>query len=213
MDGDAAPLQELVELKHRYQAGLIVDEAHGGGVYGPNGQGLAAELDVAGEIDVHIGTFSKSFGIYGAYAACNETTRRWLINKARPLIYSTALPPAVTAGAKRALELIVQERWRSIQARSSALTFREQLRSAGLRVEGKPDCPIVPLIVGDSQTALRFSAALEQEGIAASAIRPPTVPADTARIRFSLSAAHTEQDLQEAIDAIARIAVSLGVGQ
>ncbi|GFN32096.1 8-amino-7-oxononanoate synthase [Paenibacillus xylaniclasticus] len=212
MDGDAALLRELVELKHRYNAGLIVDEAHSGGMYGAEGQGLAAELGLSEHIDVHIGTFSKSFGVYGAYAAGTSTLRRWLINKARPLIYSTALPPSVIAGARQALKLIRHDREQADKVRQLALSFRETLSRAGLTVIGRSDCPIVPVITGDPETAVRFRDELLQEGIAASAIRTPTVPADAARVRFSLSSAHTRQELQQAAAAIIGIAGRIGLG-
>jgi len=211
MDGDAAPLRELIELKYRYDAGLIVDEAHSGGIYGAEGQGLAAELGLAEHVDVHIGTFSKSFGVYGAYAAGSRTLRSWLVNKARPLIYSTALPPSVVAGVRQSLHLIRHERRRAAEVRRLAVTFRKTLASEGLRVLGRPDCPIVPVVTGDPNAALRFSEELVLAGIAASAIRPPTVPVSAARVRFSLSGAHSEQDMQEALAAIVHIAGRIGL--
>ncbi|WP_174818554.1 8-amino-7-oxononanoate synthase [Paenibacillus kobensis] len=211
MDGDAAPLRELVELKYRYNAGLIVDEAHSGGVYGAEGQGLAAELGLSGHIDVHIGTFSKSFGVYGAYAAGSHTLRSWLVNKARPLIYSTALPPSVIAGVQRALLLIRQERQRADAVRGHARLFRETFTRAGLQVTGQPDCPVVPVMTGDAESAIRLSEELLLAGIAASAIRTPTVPANASRVRFSLSSAHSGQELQEALSAVMNITSRMGM--
>ncbi|MWC30092.1 8-amino-7-oxononanoate synthase [Paenibacillus sp. MMS18-CY102] len=206
MDGDAAPLQELVALKQRYGAGLIVDEAHSGGIYGPQGQGLAAELGVAHAIDVHIGTFGKAFGVYGAYVAGSATLCNWLTNKARPLIYSTALPPSVVAGTLSALGIVQRERWRSERVRMAAQRFRSSLAEAEIPTIGRSDCPIVPVILGSSESALRFSQQLEQHQILAAAIRPPTVPGHTSRIRFSLSAAHSELELNQALQAIIQMA-------
>lgn len=211
MDGDAAPLRELVQLKREYGAMLMVDEAHSGGVFGPRGEGLCHALGVQADVDVHIGTFSKAFGLYGAYVSGSPTLIRWLTNKARPFIYSTALPPAFAAGLLRSLTLVQTEgaHLRKRLAESSA-RFRADLREAGFAV-GEGDSPIVPVIVGDNAAALRFSEALEAEGIAAVAIRPPTVPDGTARLRFSLSAAHTGEELADAAARIRDIGRRLGV--
>ncbi|MFB0840925.1 8-amino-7-oxononanoate synthase [Paenibacillus oleatilyticus] len=210
MDGDQAPLAELVALKREYGAILMVDEAHSGGVYGARGEGLCHALGLQSGVDVHVGTFSKAFGVYGAYVSGSRTLIRWLVNKARPVIYSTALPPSVIAGITEALNLVQTERHRRERLAASSRQFRSSLRMAGFQV-GPGDSPIVPVVVGDNATALRFSSALEAEGIAAVAVRPPTVPDGTARIRFSLSAAHTPDDLADAANRIERVALRLGV--
>ncbi|MBU7314706.1 8-amino-7-oxononanoate synthase [Paenibacillus oleatilyticus] len=210
MDGDQAPLAELVTLKREYGAILMVDEAHSGGVYGPRGEGLCHALGLQSGVDVHVGTFSKAFGVYGAYVSGSRTLIRWLVNKARPVIYSTALPPSVIAGITEALNLVQTERHRRQRLAASSRQFRSSLRMAGFQI-GPGDSPIVPVVVGDNATALRFSSALEAEGIAAVAVRPPTVPDGTARIRFSLSAAHTSDDLADAASRIERVALRLGV--
>lgn len=210
MDGDRALLRELAELKREYGAMLMVDEAHSGGIYGERGEGLCSELGLGDEADIHMGTFSKSFGVYGAYVCGSRTLIRWLINKARPLIYSTALPPSILAGISAALELVRTERWRRDKLVSSSRLFRSSLTDAGFHV-GNGDSPIVPVIIGDNDRALKFSEALEENGIAAVAIRPPTVPDGTARIRFSLSAAHAEEELMDAVSVIRRLGLELGV--
>jgi 8-amino-7-oxononanoate synthase len=210
MDGDKAPLRELVALKREYGAMLMVDEAHSGGIYGDCGEGLCHELGLQHEVDIHMGTFSKAFGVYGAYIGGSRTLIRWLVNKARPLIYSTALPPSVIAGISKALALLQEERWRRERLRAASRLFRSALGDAGFNISAG-DSPIVPLIVGDNATALRFSSALEEAGILAVAIRPPTVPDGTARIRFSLSAVHTDQELSDAADNIRSIGLRLGV--
>ncbi|AJY74719.1 8-amino-7-oxononanoate synthase [Paenibacillus beijingensis] len=210
MDGDQAQLRELAELKHEYGAMLMVDEAHSGGIYGARGEGLCAELGLHRQVDVHVGTFSKAFGVYGAYVSGSRTLIRWLTNKARPLIYSTALPPSLVAGISASLEIVQAEHWRRLRLREGSRLFRSRLAAAGLNV-GAGDSPIVPVIVGDNAAALRFSSTLEAEGIAAVAIRPPTVPDGSARIRFSLSAVHTDEQLADAADRIIPIASGLGV--
>ncbi|WP_372660941.1 8-amino-7-oxononanoate synthase [Cohnella sp.] len=210
MDGDQANLIEIAALKKEYGAMLMVDEAHSGGIYGLRGEGLSLELGLENDVDIHMGTFSKSFGVYGAYVCGSSTLTRWLVNKARPLMYSTALPPSLIAGISKALDLVQSEHWRREQLLTASAFFRSSLCQAGFNV-GEGNCPIVPLIAGDNDTALRFSHALETEGIAAAAIRPPTVPDGTARIRFSLSAAHTFKELTDAVTRIRSIGLQLGV--
>lgn len=211
MDGDRASLRELAALKREYGAMLMVDEAHSGGIYGKRGEGLCHELGLQqDDVDIHMGTFSKSFGVYGAYICGSRTLIRWLVNKTRPLIYSTALPPSVVAGISKALELVQDDHWRREKLMVASRSFRSTLGAAGFRI-GAGDSPIVPVIVGDNAEALRFSRALEAAGIAAVAIRPPTVPDGTARIRFSLSAAHTGFDLTDAAARIIAIGIELGV--
>lgn len=212
MDGDQAPLRELVALKREYGAMLMVDEAHSSGIYGKHGEGLCHELAIQNDVDIHMGTFSKSFGVYGAYICGSRTLIRWLVNKARPLIYSTALPPSVVAGVSEALVLVQGEHWRREKLFALSMLFRSLLGASGFTID-EGDSPIMPLIIGDNDMALRFSSALEDEGIAAVAIRPPTVPVGTARIRFSLSAAHTEKELRDAAARIRNIGLRLGVVQ
>lgn len=210
MDGDSAPLRELVALKREFGAMLMVDESHSGGVYGKRGEGLCHELGLQDDVDIHMGTFSKSFGIYGAYICGSRTLIRWLVNKARPLIYSTALPPSIIAGISKALVLVQNEHWRRERLYTASKLFRSSLCSAGFHI-GVGDSPIVPLIIGDNAMTLRFSSALEAVGIASVAIRPPTVPEGTARMRFSLSAAHTDQELSDAATKIRAVGLQIGV--
>ncbi|SLK18934.1 MULTISPECIES: 8-amino-7-oxononanoate synthase [unclassified Paenibacillus] len=210
MDGDQAHLEELVALKQEYGAMLMVDEAHSGGIYGKRGEGLCFKLGLHHDVDVHMGTFSKSFGLYGAYVCGSRTLIRFLVNKARPLIYSTALPPSLVAGISTALTLVQADHWRRERLYSASQLFRSSLSDAGFNV-GTGDSPIVPIIVGDNERALRFSEALEAGGIAGIAIRPPTVPDGTARIRFSLSADHTPKELNDASARICKIGLQLGV--
>lgn len=210
MDGDQAMLRELVQLKREHGAMLMVDEAHSGGIYGPKGEGLCHSLGLQNEVDVHMGTFSKAFGVYGAYVSGRGTLIRWLINKARPLVYSTALPPSIIAGIAKALTLVRQESHRRESLAEASRLFRAKLREAGFQVGGG-DSPIVPILVGGNDATLRFSSALEAEGLLAVAIRPPTVPEGTARIRFSLSASHSKAELLDAVHRIRRTGRMLGL--
>jgi 8-amino-7-oxononanoate synthase len=212
MDGDAAPLEELVQLRNRYDAMLLVDEAHSGGVRGERGAGLCHELGLHRQVDVIMGTFSKAFGVYGAYLCGDSTLIRYLLNKARPLIYSTGLPPMVVAAISRALTLVQEEAWRREQVRENSDWFRRQLRQCGL-LTCDGDSPIIPLMIGENEKTIQFSRLLEERGIAAVAIRPPTVPAGTARIRFSVMATQTREELGWAVQHIREIADELEVGR
>jgi 8-amino-7-oxononanoate synthase len=205
MDGDVAPLAEIVELKERYGAALLVDEAHGAGVFGPHGEGVAHELGVEDGVDLHLGTFSKAFGVYGAYVAGGETWIRHLQQSCRSLVYSTGLPPPVIAAVTASLELVREADDARAALRRKAMRFREGLAALGLDTCGS-STQIVPLVAGAPVQALAWSRALEREGILAIAVRPPTVPPGTSRLRFSLSAAHADEDLALALDVIASLA-------
>lgn len=210
MDGDAANIAGLVELKRRYGAILLVDEAHGTGVYGETGAGYCHQLGWHQDIDVLMGTCSKAVGAYGAFLTGDEWMIRYLQNRARSLIYTTGLPPAVLGAIDKAVEIIQEEGWRREQLRSHVALFRNRLQEAGFAI-GEGDSPIIPLLTGSNQTALAFSKRLEEAGIAAVAIRPPTVPEGTARIRFSLMATHRRDELEQALETIIRIGKELGV--
>lgn len=209
MDGDTAPLTALVELRDRYDAMLMVDEAHGGGVRAERGQGLCHELGVAGQVDVLMGTFSKAFGVYGAYVCADQIVTRHLTNTARSLIYSTALPPFVIGSVLEALQLVQTETWRRAFVKRNAELFRDLLQTRGFSVGGG-DTPIIPLAIGENERTLQYSRKLREKGIAAVAIRPPTVPAGSARIRFTVMATHTEAELEWAANQLASIRDELG---
>ncbi|MER3410115.1 MAG: 8-amino-7-oxononanoate synthase [Thermoleophilia bacterium] len=211
MDGDTAPLCELVELKERYGAAILVDEAHAAGVFGPRGEGYAHELGLAEAIDLHMGTFSKAFGVYGAYLAGRAQWIRYLRTSCRTFIYTTALPPPVIGAVGAALDLVRTADSARRELRRKAARFRAALRQRGLDTGGSTT-QIVPLIVGETDAALSLSRSLEEAGILAFAIRPPTVPPGTARLRFSLSAAHSDHDLDLALAAIGSAAGLARVG-
>jgi 8-amino-7-oxononanoate synthase len=205
MDGDTAPLRELVELKERYGAALLVDEAHASGVFGPHGEGYAHELGLARSIDLHMGTFSKAFGGYGAYLAGRDSWIRYLQNACRTLIYTTALPPPVIAAADAALTLVREAGEARRGLRRKAERVRARLAEFGLDTCGSTT-QIVPILVGESSEAVDFGRALEERGALGVAIRPPSVPAGTARIRFSIMATHSDHDLERALDAVGSLA-------
>lgn len=204
MDGDCVDLASLIALAERYGCFLYLDEAHATGVLGPRGMGLAAAHP--GEVDLVMGTFSKAMGSYGAYVACSKTLRDYLVNRATGLIYSTALPPAALGAIEAALELVPGMDAERARLRASGERLRRAFRSAGLDC-GASTTQIVPVILGDAMSVLGLSRALEEEGILAVAIRPPTVPEGASRIRFALSAVHGEKALAKVIEALPRLAL------
>ncbi|MED4583832.1 8-amino-7-oxononanoate synthase [Brevibacillus choshinensis] len=208
MDGDTAPLAELVALRDRYGALLMVDEAHAGGVLGERGEGLSHELGLHNEVDVIMGTFSKAFGAYGAYICADQSVIRYLTSKARSLIYSTALPPSVIASIHAALTIVQEDTSRRGHLCRMSSWFRKQLNTHPFEV-GAGSSPIIPLVIGDNEKALQYSRMLEERGIAAVAIRPPTVPVGTARIRFTVMATHTLSELEWAADQLNQIRADL----
>jgi len=201
MSGDVAPLAEIVELKERYGAALLVDEAHADGVFGPRGEGYAHELGVAEQVDLHLGTFGKAFGAYGAYIAGSSLWIDYLTNAARSFVFTTALPPAVIGAVDAALEVIRDADGLRATLLENAARFRSRLQALGLDTCAS-STQIVPLVVGESERALALSQALETAGVLVVAIRPPTVPRRTARLRFSVTALHGRADLDRALEAI-----------
>ncbi len=201
MDGDLAPLADLADLAGRFGAMLLVDEAHGTGVFGTGGRGASEHLGVTDRVDVKVGTLSKALGSLGGFVAGSRRLVDWLINRARPLVYSTALPPSAAAAAIRALEILRLEPWRRVRLAELAETLRSSLPRLGFREVG-PGGPIVPVVLGEPDKALSLSSSLLERGCLVPAIRPPTVPEGTARLRISLTAAHTSDDLAHLIAAL-----------
>lgn len=206
MDGDAAPLPELCDLAERYDAAVLVDEAHGTGIFGKRGRGIAEWFEVEGRVAVRVGTLSKAIGSLGGFVAGPGPLIDWLWNRARTQIFSTALPPACCAAACAALDIIETEPWR----REHLLRISEQLRhglvQAGLTVPDGCVGPIVPVILHEPEAAVRAQRRLEDRGFLVAAIRPPTVPRGTSRLRISLSSAHSEENLVQLIEALADVA-------
>jgi 8-amino-7-oxononanoate synthase len=205
MDGDVAPLRELARLAHEHGARLVVDEAHATGTFGPDGRGAVARAGVGEQVDAIVGTLSKALGSYGAYVCASRETIRYLVNVARPLIYSTALPPPAVAGALAALELIEEAPALVDSLHESARTLRRALASQGFAV-AESDMHIVPLVVGEEQAAMSLSEAALERGVFAQGIRPPTVPPGTSRLRLAAMASHTAEDLQTAAAVLAQTA-------
>jgi 8-amino-7-oxononanoate synthase len=201
MDGDVAPLEAIAELAERHGAALVVDEAHAGGVFGPEGQGYVHELGLAERVDLTIGTFGKAFGVYGAYASGRRLWIDYLVNTCRPFIFTTGLPPAVIGGIGAALDLVREAGGLRRDLLAKAARFRTRLDELGLDTCGSTT-QIVPVLVGENQAAVAFAEALQDRGVLGVAIRPPTVPEGTARVRFSLTAAHTDEHVEQALRAI-----------
>ncbi len=202
MDGDVAPLEEICEVARAYGARVVVDEAHGMGAVGPGGRGLVAELGLEDEVDVVVGTLGKALGSYGAYACCSRAMAKWLVNSARTLIFSTALPPPAVAGALAALELLAQEPRRVDKLQAGAAALRAELEAHGLDV-GDSCTQIVPLVIGGAQEAMRACELALERGVFAQAIRPPTVPEGTSRLRLAVMASHTKTELRDAARVLA----------
>ncbi|HEV7176548.1 MAG TPA: 8-amino-7-oxononanoate synthase [Solirubrobacteraceae bacterium] len=197
MDGDLAPLAEIVDLAQRHGARVVVDEAHATGVVGPGGRGLVAALGLEQAVDVVVGTLSKALGSYGAFACCDQTMAEFLVNRARTLIFSTALPPPAVAAAGAALQILRDEPVIVERLRSNSCLLREELDARGFEVPAA-ETPIIPLIVGDPRAATDLCEAALQAGVFAQAIRPPTVPDGTSRLRLVAMATHSAEDLRTA---------------
>jgi len=200
MDGDIADTEKLKKIAALHSALLYLDDAHATGVFGERGEGLASG---AGEMLVSMGTFSKALGSYGAYIACTGDMREYLINKCSTFIFSTALPPATYGAIDAAVDLVQTQEYceirRNLLARAANLA--KEIRRLGFDT-GCTASPIIPVIVGESGKALRISRKLLETGMLAVAIRPPTVPKGSARLRISLNAAHTDNDISRLLEAL-----------
>jgi len=199
MDGDKARLAELVELKERYSIDLMVDEAHGGGILGERGMGLCEEEGVLDKVDLNMGTFSKAYGSQGAYVATSTDRIEYLINNCRSLIYTTSLPPAVVACSMEAMKRAHEDK--DARGYLAALSdyLRMQLREMGVSTLGS-ETNIIPIVVGDNEKTVEISDKLLKAGIMIPAIRKPTV--NTPRLRLSLSANHTKEDVDNLIESL-----------
>ncbi|WP_417530972.1 8-amino-7-oxononanoate synthase [Marinobacter lipolyticus] len=195
MDGDIAPLRELAALCKTHDALLVVDDAHGVGVLGPQGRGSVAELGLSeDDVPVLIGTLGKAVGTSGAFVAGPQILMDYLVQKARTYIYTTAMPPAIADATVASLDLIERDDERRAHLRDLIEHFRRGAANLGYQLMPS-DTPIQPIMVGDNWSALALSKALEQKGLLVTAIRPPTVPEGEARLRVTLSAAHTRADV------------------
>lgn len=204
MNGDMAPLSQVVELAQRYGARTLIDEAHSYGIQGPQGCGRVRELGLNEDVDFSMGTLSKGLGSYGGYAACSASNRDWMINKARSLIYSTALPPASVGAALGALEVIGRDPTKGRELLDRADKFRKELRSRGFSTPDS-ETQIVPVHIGTVQHTVAAAEELRNRGIWTFAIRPPTVPADSTCIRFSITLGHTADMCTRALDLLCEV--------
>jgi len=204
MDGDEAPLAEIVGLAERCGAMVMVDEAHGTGVFGPNGAGVVSKLGLGDHIPVQMGTLGKALGGFGAYVAGSRALCELLINRCRSFIFTTSLPPAVLAMAIAAIELLYKEPQRRLALWHNCRALKEGLKKLGFSL-GRSQSQILPLIIGDAQECMAFSERLLQKGIFAQGIRPPTVPPGTSRLRITLMATHTHEQLHRALKAFEEV--------
>lgn len=212
MDGDVAPLRELVSLKREFGALLMIDDAHATGVLGDTGRGSAELCGVSDGVDIHMGTLGKALGSFGAYVAAGNEIVDYLVNRTRSFIFSTSLPPAVLAASLAALDLVDSPEGGELRGRlaRNAARFREGLSEAGFETFGSTT-QIVPAAVGDAAQTMEFTRRLIEEGYFVQGIRPPTVPAGTSRLRCTLMATHSEEEIAGALDAIVRTGRQLGV--
>lgn len=202
MDGDIAPLRDFVSLAEKYNALLMIDDAHGTGVLGKKGRGGLEHFGIKGENIIQMGTFSKAFGCFGAFAAGSKKLIDLLINRARSFIYSTSLPPSVAAACVKAIDIVEYE---SVERRRALWKNRQRLFE-GLNKLGydtlNSETQIIPVLIGDTEDALRIGNYLFKKGIFVPAIRPPTIPDGKCRIRFSVTAAQTNEDIDHVLESL-----------
>jgi glycine C-acetyltransferase/8-amino-7-oxononanoate synthase len=211
MDGDVAPLEDLARLARDSDCLLMVDEAHATGALGPGGRGSVAAAGLQREVDVVVGTLGKALGSYGAYVCAAGETVEYLLNRARPFIFSTAPPPPSVAAAEAALGLLESDPGRVERLRSNAAVLRTALAAEGLSV-GVSETQIVPVHVGRAEAAMALSEQALEAGVFAQGIRPPTVPEGSSRLRFTVMATHREVELRAAAVFVGAAARELGIG-
>jgi 8-amino-7-oxononanoate synthase len=208
MDGNIAPLPEIVELANKYDAFVIVDDAHATGVLGKRGSGTSEYFNL--DIDVVIGTFSKAVGTEGGYVVGSEDLIDYLRNKARPFIFQTAMPPSLASATIAAIDIIENDVLIRKRLQNNASYLRRTLLKMGYSVIGE-NTPIISIIIGDAKTTVQLGKRIEQEGVYAPAIRPPTVPDGQSRIRLTVMATHTQEQLDKICEVFQRVGIELGV--
>jgi glycine C-acetyltransferase len=210
MDGDIAPLPALVEAARRHGAIMMIDDAHSSGVLGSNGRGTVDHYGLHGQVDVQVGTLSKAIGVLGGYVCGSRDLVDYLYHRARPFLFSTSHPPAVAASCIAAFDILEQEPERIERLWANTRAFKSALTAAGFNT-GASETPITPILVGEAREAHAFSAALFEEGLFATGIGYPTVPKGKARIRTIVTAAHTDAQLERAVEILTRTARRLGL--
>lgn len=204
MDGDLAKLPGIVELAEKYECMTYVDDAHGSGVLGENGRGTVDHFGLHGRIDFSIGTLSKALGVMGGYVAGSKTMKEWLSHRARPILFSTALPPAAVGALIEAVKLLLSTTEYTDRLWSNGDYFKENLGKLGFNT-GKSETPITPVIIGDEAKTVEFSKKLLENGVFGSAIIFPTVPKGTGRIRCMVTAGHTKEQLKTAVEVFKKV--------
>jgi len=204
MDGDLAPLPDIVRIAKKYNAMVMVDEAHGTGVFGENGRGVVEHFNLDKEVDVVMGTLSKAIGSLGGYVCGDDDLISYLRNKARPFMYTTALPPAVCAASIASINLIQEDPSLREALWNNVRCIKERLESLGIDMISSQS-QIIPLLIGDTQKAVDISKLLYERGILIPAIRPPTVPANSSRLRMTVMSSHTQADLESLFNSLREV--------
>jgi glycine C-acetyltransferase len=210
MDGDIGPLPELVAVAEKYGAIMMIDDAHSSGVLGRNGRGTVDHFGLHGRVDIQVGTLSKSIGVLGGYVCGSKDFIEYLYHRARPFLFSTSHPPAVTAACLAAFDILENEPERIEALWANTRYFKAELARLGFDT-GRSETPITPILVGQAKTAHAFSAALFENGLLATGIGFPTVAEGKARIRTIVTATHTREQLDRALDILERTAKSMGI--
>ncbi|HJW22534.1 MAG TPA: glycine C-acetyltransferase [Candidatus Limnocylindrales bacterium] len=210
MDGDIAPLPGIVEAAEAYGAAVFVDDAHASGVLGVDGRGSVSHFGLEGRVQIQVGTLSKAVGVLGGYVAGSQALREILIQRARPFLFSTSHPPAVAAACREAIRVMQDEPWLIQRLWASTKRFKAELTRLGFDT-GRSETPITPVIVGDPDAAIRFSNRLFEEGVFATSVVYPTVAMDQSRLRTIVTAALTDEHLDRALEAFAKVGRELGL--
>lgn len=210
MDGDLAPLPDIVEVAERYNVMTYVDDAHGSGVLGTNGRGTIDHFDLHGRVDFTIGTLSKAIGAIGGYVAGSNTMRDWLSHRGRPLLFSTYLPPAVAGAVIEAVKILMSTSEYTDRLWNNSNYFKEKMKNLGYNI-GNSQTPITPVIIGAEDKTMKFSRRLLEEGLFVSGIVFPTVPLGTGRVRCMVTANHTMEQLDRAIEIFEKVGKEMKV--
>lgn len=208
MDGDLAKLPEIVAIAKKYNCLTYVDDAHGSGVLGRGGRGTVDHFGLNGEVDFIIGTLSKAIGVIGGYVASKRVVKEWLLHRARPLLFSTALPPAATTATIEAVKMLIESEEYTHKLWENAKYFKAGLKKLGFDI-GNSETPITPVMIGEEAKTMEFSRELLEEGVFVSGIVYPTVPIGTGRCRVMISASHTQEDLDFALRAFEKVGKKL----
>ena len=210
MDGDIAKLPEIVQLAEKYEAMTYVDDAHGSGVLGESGRGTVDHFGLHGRIDFTIGTLSKAIGVVGGYVAGSNTMYEWLNHRARPVLFSTSLPPAAVGAITEAINMLMESTEYTDRLWENAKYFKSKMGTLGFDI-GNSETPITPVIIGDEAKTMEFSKRLLEKGVFVSGIVFPTVPKGTGRLRCMVTAGHSKEQLDEAVEAFKKVGEEMGI--